>query len=242
VSGVAEGVGRGQHRPCGKLLADVLRPDVAQLEVVALQRHQLRALLEQRAAEEGLDLVVGLDVLGDHPGHVGADVLVREHGGKAQRRLVLRQAGISVDAATAALVISAERRFILRFMSILLSGGGKGLVHRPGAASATTGDIPDTASLRGKTAGRAGRPTTPNTSHATGGEAAVDPPRRRVDLAGPVRRRARQPVLACRDGAAGRAMVATAPRTLDERCSLCLLGPSLLQPRSHAGEDSRGRT
>ena len=91
--GVAEGVGGRQDRPCHQLLGDVLRRDVAHLEVVALQRDELGALLEQRAAVERLDLEVALDVLGEHPDHVGADVLVREHRGEAQRGLVLRPGG-----------------------------------------------------------------------------------------------------------------------------------------------------
>ncbi|MCY1558655.1 hypothetical protein D9M68_956090 [compost metagenome] len=70
-----------------------MRRDVAHLQVVALQRHQLGALAEQRGVQEHLDLEIGLDVLGQHLHHVGADVLVREHGGKAQGGLGLRPGG-----------------------------------------------------------------------------------------------------------------------------------------------------
>ena len=68
--GVAEQVGRGQDRPRRDLLGDVLRRDVAHLEVVALQGDQLRALLEQRAVVERLDVEVAVDVLREHLDHV----------------------------------------------------------------------------------------------------------------------------------------------------------------------------
>jgi hypothetical protein len=103
VVGVAEQVGRCQHRPGRHLLGDVLRRDVAHLQVVALQRHQLGALAEQRGVQVHLDLEIGGHVLGEHVHHLGADVLVGEHGSKAQRgRSVWAQAGSVAPAASAA--------------------------------------------------------------------------------------------------------------------------------------------
>ncbi len=90
---VAEQVGRRQDRPGRNLLRDVLRRDVAHLEVVALQRDELGALLEQVAAVERLERVVRFDILREHLDHVRADVLVREHCREAQRRLGLRPGG-----------------------------------------------------------------------------------------------------------------------------------------------------
>ena len=118
VVGVAEQVGRGQDRPGGHLLGDVLRRDVAHLEVVALQGDQLGALLEQRAVVERLELEVGLDVLGEHLDHVGADVLVGEHRGEAERGrpCACARAGSRHAAARAAPALSAERRSILKSM------------------------------------------------------------------------------------------------------------------------------
>jgi hypothetical protein len=45
VVGVAEQVGRGQDRPGGDLVGDVLGRDVAHLEIAALQGDELGALL-----------------------------------------------------------------------------------------------------------------------------------------------------------------------------------------------------
>ena len=55
VVGVAEDVGRGQDRELRHLVGDVLRRDVAHLEVAALQRDELGALLEEVAAVVGLE-------------------------------------------------------------------------------------------------------------------------------------------------------------------------------------------
>src|SRR4030095_1804335 len=90
---VPEQVGRRQDRPRGNLLRDVLRRDVAELQVVPLERDELGPLLEQRAAKVRFHRVVGFDVLGEALHHVGADVLVREYGGEAQLWFVLRPSG-----------------------------------------------------------------------------------------------------------------------------------------------------
>ena len=83
VVGVAEQVGGGDDRELGHLVGDVLRRDVAQLEVAALQRHELGALLEQVAAVVGLDGEVLADRLGELLGHLRPDVLVGEDCRKA---------------------------------------------------------------------------------------------------------------------------------------------------------------
>ena len=89
--GVAEQVGGGEDRPGRDLLGDVLRGDVAHLEIAALQGDELGALLEQGAAVIALEDEVVLDRVGEHLHHLGADVLLREHGREAQLRLVLRE-------------------------------------------------------------------------------------------------------------------------------------------------------
>jgi hypothetical protein len=48
MGGIAEEIGRGQHRPFRDLVGNILRRDVAHLQIAALQRDKLRALLEQR--------------------------------------------------------------------------------------------------------------------------------------------------------------------------------------------------
>ena len=90
VARVAEQVGRGQDRPGRDLLGDVLRGDVAHLQVVPLQGDELGALLEERRVEEEVDLEVVLHPLGKGLHHGRADVLVREHRGEPQRGLGLR--------------------------------------------------------------------------------------------------------------------------------------------------------
>ncbi len=74
--GVAEQVGRGQDRPRGDLVGDVLRRDVAHLEIAALQRDEFGALAEQRSAVVQLELEVFRDRLGEPLHHLGADVLL----------------------------------------------------------------------------------------------------------------------------------------------------------------------
>jgi hypothetical protein len=88
---VAEHIGRGQDRELRHLVGDVLRRDVAHLEVAALQRHELGPLLEEVAPEIGLERKVRGDRLGELLRHLGPDVLVRKDGGEAQHRLVLRE-------------------------------------------------------------------------------------------------------------------------------------------------------
>ena len=84
VVGVAEDVGRGQDRELGHLVGDVLRRDVAHLEVAALERDELGALLEQVAAVVGLEGEALAERLGELLRHLRPDVLVREHRGEAQ--------------------------------------------------------------------------------------------------------------------------------------------------------------
>ena len=88
--GVAKKIRRGQDRPCRDLLGDILRRDVAHLQVVALQGDQLRALLEQSPVVEGLHLEIALDLLREHLDHARANVPVGEHCGEAEGRLGLR--------------------------------------------------------------------------------------------------------------------------------------------------------
>jgi hypothetical protein len=90
---VAEQVGGGEDRPGWDLLGDVLRRDVAHLEVAALHGDELGALLEQRAAEEVLDVEATTDLLAEHPERLGADVLVADHRSKAKFRLRLCEDG-----------------------------------------------------------------------------------------------------------------------------------------------------
>ena len=85
VVGVAEQIGRGEDGPRRDLVGDVLRRDVAHLEVVALHGDELGALLEQRAAVIGLELeALRLHVLAEPLHHFGPDVLLREDSGEPQ--------------------------------------------------------------------------------------------------------------------------------------------------------------
>ena len=88
---VAEEIAGRQDRPGRDLLGNVLRRDIAHLQVTALQRHELRALLEQVAAVIALEGEVVPDGVVEHLHHLGADVLLREDGGEAQLWLVLRE-------------------------------------------------------------------------------------------------------------------------------------------------------
>src|SRR3546814_15459115 len=91
VLGIAEQVGRGQHRPGGNLLGDVLGRDLAHFQVAALDGDQFGALLEEIAAVVALDGEVVLDGPGANLNHLGSDVLLREDGLEAQHRHVLRK-------------------------------------------------------------------------------------------------------------------------------------------------------
>ena len=93
VVGIAEQIRRRQYGPRRQLLGDVLRRNVADLEIVALHGDELGSLFEQRAAQVQLELEVPLDVLGKHAHHVRADVLVGKHRGEPQRRPVLPPRG-----------------------------------------------------------------------------------------------------------------------------------------------------
>ena len=88
--GVAEQVRRSQDRPCRDLLGNILRRDIAHLQVVALQGDQLRALLEQGPVVEGLHFEIALDLFREHLDHPRADVLVGEHRCEADGGLGLR--------------------------------------------------------------------------------------------------------------------------------------------------------
>ena len=87
---VAEQISRSQDRPLGHLVCDVLRRDVAHLQVAALERDELGALLEQVAAVVAFECELTGDVLREHLHHVRADVLFGEHRGEAKLRLLLR--------------------------------------------------------------------------------------------------------------------------------------------------------
>lgn len=58
---IAEQIGRGQDRPCRDLVGDVLRGDVAHLQIAALQGDQFRTLAEQCAAVVHLEAVIFRD-------------------------------------------------------------------------------------------------------------------------------------------------------------------------------------
>lgn len=62
-------------------------------ELVALQRDELGALAEQRAAVIALEIELVADRIGELLHHFGADVLVGEHGREAQLHLVLSGCG-----------------------------------------------------------------------------------------------------------------------------------------------------
>ncbi len=66
------------QRPGGDLLRDVRRREVAHLEVAALERDELGALLEQRVAPIRLEVEVVLDRRGEGLVGVGAQVLLGE--------------------------------------------------------------------------------------------------------------------------------------------------------------------
>ncbi len=87
--GIAEEIGGGEDGPFGDLIGDVLRRDVAHLQIAALEGDELGALLEQRAAIIGLQLEVAGDRLAEHLHHLGADVLLGKDGREAEDRLVL---------------------------------------------------------------------------------------------------------------------------------------------------------
>ena len=76
--GVAEKIAGSDDRPGRDLLGDVLRRDVAHLEIAALQGDELGALLEEIAAVVALEDEVVLDGVGEHFHHLGADVLLGE--------------------------------------------------------------------------------------------------------------------------------------------------------------------
>ena len=80
---IAEKIGGSDDRPGGDLLGDVLRSDVAHLEIAALQCDKLGSLLEEIAAVVALEDEVVLDGVGEHFHHLGADVLFGEHRRKA---------------------------------------------------------------------------------------------------------------------------------------------------------------
>src|SRR6266568_3711498 len=88
--GIAKKIRRRQDRPRRDLLGNILRRDVAQLQVVALQGDQLRALLEQSPVVEGLHFEIAPDLLREHLDHARANVFVGEYRGEAQRGLRLR--------------------------------------------------------------------------------------------------------------------------------------------------------
>ncbi|MBO0237178.1 hypothetical protein, partial [Vibrio parahaemolyticus] len=78
------------------LVGDVLRGDIAHLEIAALHGDELGALFEQGAAEVGLQgEAPPLNIGGNALHHLGADVLLREHGGEAKRGRGLRACRMS---------------------------------------------------------------------------------------------------------------------------------------------------
>ena len=76
----------GQQRPGRDLLGDVGRREIAQVEIVALQRDQLGALLEQRVAPVRLEIEVVLDRGGEGLVGLGAKIGFGERAAEAQLR------------------------------------------------------------------------------------------------------------------------------------------------------------
>src|SRR5690606_34032550 len=91
VGGVAEEVTRRHDGPGRNLVGDVLRGDLAHLEISALEGDEFRALLEKISAVIAFKREVVGDRLGKLLHHVGADVLLGEHGRKAQFWLILSE-------------------------------------------------------------------------------------------------------------------------------------------------------
>jgi hypothetical protein len=90
---VAEQISRSQNRPCGNLVRNILRGDIAHFKIVALQGDELGTLLEEIATEVGLDGREIGDLRAQQAHHLGADILLGKHRRKTQGRLVLRQNG-----------------------------------------------------------------------------------------------------------------------------------------------------
>jgi hypothetical protein len=90
---VTEQIGRSQNRPRRNLVRNVLRGDIAHFKIVALQGDEFGTLLEEIAAEIGLDGREVSDLRAQQAHHFGADILLGKHCRETQRRLVLRQNG-----------------------------------------------------------------------------------------------------------------------------------------------------
>jgi hypothetical protein len=81
---VAEQERRRQQRPGRNLLGDVCRREIAQVEVVALKRDQLGALLEERVAPVRLEIEIVLDRSGERLVGLGAQVGLGEGTAEAE--------------------------------------------------------------------------------------------------------------------------------------------------------------
>ena len=90
VVGVAEQISRRHQRPSRNLLGDVRRREIAEIEIVALKRDELGALLEQRVAPIGLEVEIVVDRRGEGLVGLGAQVGFRERAAEAQLLLGLR--------------------------------------------------------------------------------------------------------------------------------------------------------
>ena len=82
--GVTEQERRRQQRPGRNLLGDVCRREIAQVEVVALKRYQLGALLEERVAPIRLEFEIVLDRSGERLVGIGAQIGLGEGSAEAE--------------------------------------------------------------------------------------------------------------------------------------------------------------
>jgi hypothetical protein len=71
------------------LLGDICRREIAQVEIVALKRDQLGALLEERIAPVGLEFEIVLDRSGERLVGLGAQVGLGKGAAEAELLLVL---------------------------------------------------------------------------------------------------------------------------------------------------------
>ena len=91
VFGIAEQIGRGQQRPCRNLLRNIRRREIAQIEVVTLERDQLRALFEKGVAPVRLKIEVVFDRRSEGFVGFGAQIGFRERAAEAKLLPGLRE-------------------------------------------------------------------------------------------------------------------------------------------------------
>src|SRR5690606_37668981 len=89
VSCISEQIAGCYNRPGRDLLGNVLRGDIPHLEIAALQRDELRPLLEKFAAIIALKREIVRNRVSELLHHFSADVLLREHRREAKFRLFL---------------------------------------------------------------------------------------------------------------------------------------------------------